>query len=64
MPREQGMLQVLHLVVQSQLPFHFVVIDYHCTTINQSINMFNVLGDNWDPTDKKFSSVNSYRHSC
>ena len=29
--------------------------------INQSINMFNVLGGNWDPTDKKFSSLNSYR---
>ncbi len=29
--------------------------------INQSINIFNVLGGNWDPTDKKFSSVNSYR---
>ena len=28
---------------------------------NQSINVFNVLGGNWDPTDKKFSSVNSYR---
>jgi len=28
---------------------------------NQSINIFNVLGGNWDPTDKKFSSVNSYR---
>ncbi len=27
--------------------------------INQSINVFNVLGGNWDPTDKKFSSVNS-----
>ena len=26
-----------------------------------SINIFNVLGGNWDPTDKKFSSVNSYR---
>ena len=23
--------------------------------------MFNVLGANWDPTDKKFNSVNSYR---
>ncbi len=29
--------------------------------INQSINVFNVLGGNWDPTDKKFSSVHSYR---
>jgi len=29
--------------------------------INQSTNVFNVLGDNWEPTDKKFSSVNSYR---
>ena len=29
--------------------------------INQSINIFNVLRGNWDPTDKKFSSVNSYR---
>ncbi len=28
---------------------------------NQSINIFIVLGGNWDPTDKKFSSVNSYR---
>ncbi len=28
--------------------------------VNQSINIFNVLGGNWDPTDKKFSSVNSY----
>ena len=26
----------------------------------QSINVSNVLGGNWDPTDKKFSSVNSY----
>ncbi len=26
--------------------------------VNQSINVFNVLGD---PTDKKFSSVNSYK---
>ncbi len=31
------------------------------TPINQLINIFNVLGGNWDPTDKKFSSVNSYR---
>ncbi len=30
-------------------------------SINQSINMFNVLGGNWDPTDMKVSSVNSYR---
>ncbi len=30
-------------------------------SINQSINIFNVLGGNWDPTDKRFSSVNSYR---
>ncbi len=31
-------------------------------TINQSINQsIYVLGGNWDPTDKKFSSVNSYR---
>jgi hypothetical protein len=33
-------------------------------SINQSIksiNVLNVLGGNWDPTDKKFSSVNSYR---
>ena len=29
-------------------------------SIYQSIN-FIVLGANWDPTDKKFSSVNSYR---
>ncbi len=28
---------------------------------SSSINIFNVLGGNWDPTDKKFSSVNSYR---
>ena len=27
----------------------------------QSINVFDVLGANWDPTDKKFSSVISYR---
>ena len=33
----------------------------HLITINQSINIFNVLGGNWDPADKKFSSVNSYR---
>ncbi len=33
-------------------------------SINQSINIFNVLGGNWDPTDKKFSSVNSYRQDC
>jgi len=34
--------------------------------INQSINIFNVLGGNWDPTDKnkKFSSVNSYSQIC
>ena len=31
------------------------------TRINQSINIFNVLGGNWDSRDKKFSSVNSYR---
>ena len=31
------------------------------TLTNQSINVFTVLGGNWDPTDKKFSSVNSYR---
>ena len=30
-------------------------------TVNQSINIFDVLGCNWDPTDKKFSSVNAYR---
>jgi len=29
--------------------------------VSQSINIYNVLGGNWDPTDKKFSSVNSYR---
>ena len=29
--------------------------------INHSINVFHVLGGNWDPTDKKFSSVNSCR---
>jgi len=29
--------------------------------IIQSINIFNVLRGHWDPTDKKFSSVNSYR---
>ena len=28
---------------------------------SQSINVFNVLRGNWDPTDKQFSSVNSYR---
>jgi hypothetical protein len=33
----------------------------HGQSINQSINVFNVLGGNWDPTDKKFSSVTSYR---
>ena len=27
----------------------------------ESIIVFNVLGGNWDPTDKKFSSVNAYR---
>ena len=34
-----------------------------CYTSNQSINqyVFDVLGGNWDPTDKKFRSVNSYR---
>ena len=26
--------------------------------ISVSINEFNVLGGNWDPTDKKFSVVN------
>ncbi len=31
------------------------------SSLNQSINIFNVLGGNWDPTDKKFSSLNSYR---
>ena len=31
--------------------------------INKSINVFNVLGGNWDPTDKKLSSVNSYRRN-
>ena len=30
-------------------------------SINKSINVFHVLGGNWDPTDKKFSSVSSYR---
>ena len=30
-------------------------------SINQYQCIFNVLGGNWDPTDKKFSSVNSYR---
>ncbi len=28
---------------------------------NVCMYAFNVLGGNWDPTDKKFSSVNSYR---
>ena len=32
-----------------------------CISINQSINIFYVLGGSWDPTDKKFSSVSSYR---
>ena len=27
--------------------------------INQSFNIFDVLGGNWNPTDKKFSSVYS-----
>ena len=31
-------------------------------TVCQSINVFNVLGGNWDPTDK-FSSVNTYRQA-
>ncbi len=30
-------------------------------SINKSINIFNVLGGNWDPTVKRFSSVNSHR---
>ena len=29
----------------------------------QSIKICNVLGANWDPTDKKFSSVNSFRQN-
>ena len=36
-------------------------------SINQSINVFNALGGNWDPTDKKFTSVNSQvctTHTC
>jgi len=37
-------------------------------SIDQPINVSNVLGGNWDPTDKKFSSMNSYRqdllHTC
>ena len=36
-------------------------VDQIPSAFNQSINMFNVLGGNWDPTDKKLSSVNSYR---
>ena len=39
------------------------VFTVHSQSINQSINVFNVLGGNWDPTDKKFSSVNSYRQN-
>jgi hypothetical protein len=35
----------------------------HKQSINQSINVLNVLGGNWEPTDKKFSSVNSYRQA-
>ena len=40
-----------------------------CMAVNQSINMFNVLGGNWDPTDKKFSefiqtTFASYAVSC
>ena len=34
--------------------------DLVTATINQC-NVFNVLRGNWDPTDKKFSSVNAYR---
>ncbi len=38
----------------------FAVLEFN----NQSsINVFNVLGGNWDPTDKKFSSVNLYRQN-
>ena len=29
--------------------------------IDESINMFNVMGGNWDLTHKKFNLVNSYR---
>ena len=32
-------------------------------SVNQSINIFNVLGRNWDPADKKFSSVNPFRQT-
>ena len=30
-------------------------------SINQSVDVFDVLGGNWDPTDKRFSTVNSCR---
>ncbi len=33
-----------------------------CSSINQSM-YFKVLGVNWDPTNKRFSSVNSYRQN-
>ena len=36
----------------------------HSVSINQSINVFGVLDGNWDPTDTKFSSENSYRQIC
>jgi len=42
---------------------HAIICVYVTSVMTQSINQYilNVLGGNWDPTDKKFSSVNSYR---
>ena len=34
---------------------------HHGNCRAHTINIFNVLGSIWDPTDKKFSSVSSYR---
>ncbi len=40
--------------------WHAIMLPFS-SNLFQSINIFNFLGGNWDPTDKKFSSVNSYR---
>ena len=54
-------LYLIFTSLNSICKYQNVLHDISIDAINQSINIFNVLGGKWDPTDKKFSSLNSYR---
>ena len=48
--------QYIYIIYYTYIYVYLLYYIYHI-----SIDIFNVLGGNWDPTDKKLSSVNSYR---